>query len=212
MSSTNTTSTSTSTSSSEMNAEIVRKYLLKYHLPLGLFIGVILGYLYSKPGEFLSDLDSGFYGMGISSLDIFLIFLISGLKLKTDDVKKALTSFGPLVYGVFSILLITPCVSFGLVRLDGELSVPEFAFGIAVFSLMPTTLSSGVILTRDANGTVPISLMLTVVTNLSAVRIELQGSACLQSLSLSLSSPHLTFFFFFFPGTHSTIHDITRVQ
>ena len=95
-------------------------------------------------------------------MDIFIIFLISGLKLKTDDVRKALTSYRALMYGAFAILVITPCVAFGLVRLDGELSVPEFAFGIAVFALMPTTLSSGVILTRDANGNVPISLMLTV--------------------------------------------------
>eukprot|EP00938_MAST-03A_sp_MAST-3A-sp1_P003603 g3603.t1 len=148
-----------------------KKLLLKYHLPLGLFAGVLFGYLVPAPGEFLSDLDSGFYGMGMSSLDIFIIFLISGLKLKTDDVRKALTSYRALMYGVFAILVMTPCVAFGLVRLDGELSVPEFAFGIAVFALMPTTLSSGVILTRDANGNVPISLMLTVVTNLLAVLI-----------------------------------------
>jgi solute carrier family 10 (sodium/bile acid cotransporter), member 7 len=154
-----------------MDMKQVKKLLLKYHLPLGLFVGVLFGYLVPKPGEFLADLDSGFYGMGISSLDIFIIFLISGLKLKTDDVKKALTSYRALIYGVFAILCITPCAAFGLVRLDGNLSVPEFAFGIAVFALMPTTLSSGVILTRDANGNVPISLMLTVVTNLSAVLI-----------------------------------------
>ena len=153
------------------NGDRIRKILLKYHLPLGLFAGVLFGYLVPTPGEFLSDLDSGFYGMGMASLCIFLIFLISGLKLKTDDVKKALTSYRALVYGILAILVITPCVAFGLVRLDGELSVREFAFGIAVFALMPTTLSSGVILTRDANGNVPISLMLTVVTNLLAVLI-----------------------------------------
>ena len=40
-----------------------KKLLLKYHLPLGLFAGVLFGYLVPAPGEFLSDLDSGFYGM-----------------------------------------------------------------------------------------------------------------------------------------------------
>lgn len=109
--------------------------------------------------------------MGLASLDIFIIFLISGMKLKTDDVKRALRAYKSLSYGICSILLLTPLASLGFVNMDGALSVREFAYGLAIFALMPTTLSSGVILTRDAKGNVALALLLTVATNLLAVLI-----------------------------------------
>ena len=63
-----------------------RALLLKYHLPLGLLCGVVLGYAWPAPGRAVGGKIA--FGMGLSSIDIFIIFLISGLKLKTDDIKK----------------------------------------------------------------------------------------------------------------------------
>jgi len=151
--------------------DCVLKYLLKYHLPLGLLIGVLFGYGVPAPGKALSDFDTGLYGMGTASLDIFIIFLISGIKLKTDDIKRALKAYVPLMYGIIAILALTPCAALAFVNMDGTLSVPEFAYGLAIFALMPTTLSSGVILTRDARGNVALALLLTVASNLLAVAI-----------------------------------------
>ena len=149
----------------------VFRMLLKYHLPIGLFCGVLFGYLVPDPGQECASIDSGFYGMGLSSLDIFIIFFISGLKLKTDDVTRACKAYVSLMYGLVSILFITPCAAFAFVNMNETLSIREFAYGLAIFALMPTTLSSGVILTRDAKGNVALALMLTVASNLSAIAI-----------------------------------------
>ena len=46
--------------------------------------------------------------------------------------------------------------------------VEEFSIGLVVFFAGPTTVSSGVVLTQQANGNYALALMLTVVTNICA--------------------------------------------
>ena len=103
----------------------------------------------------------------MSNLNVFTIFLLSGLKLQTKDVKQALKAWKAVLYGISIILFLTPLTSFGLVNLPFQTS--ELAYGLAIFFLGPTTISSGVILTGQAKGNVALGLMLTVSTNLLAI-------------------------------------------
>ena len=103
----------------------------------------------------------------MSNINVFLIFLISGLKLKTNDIKKAFESWKSVLYGSAIILVLTPLLSFGLINIPFQ--TPELAYGLAVFFLGPTTISSGVILTGQAKGNLALALMLTVLTNLLAI-------------------------------------------
>ena len=101
------------------------------------------------------------------NINIASIFLLSGLKLQTKDVKKALSAWKAVLYGCFLILIVTPLASFGLIQLPFQ--TPELSYGLAVFFLGPTTISSGVILTGIARGNIALGLMLTVTTNLLAI-------------------------------------------
>jgi len=83
------------------------------------------------------------------------IFILSGLGLKTDDVKTALVQGKAIAYSFASINFITGCVAFIMVQLPFK--PPELAIGLAVFCSMPTTLSSGAVLVRL---TEPLSLSL----------------------------------------------------
>lgn len=81
---------------------------------------------------------------------ICIVFFISGLTLRTDELKQSLTRRTILgtVFGFLSIVALTPLLAFG-VR-DLPFSPREFATGLAIFCMMPTTLGVGVSLVTSA--------------------------------------------------------------
>ena len=70
----------------------------------------------------------------------------TGLNLKRGEAADAFTAWGAILYGLVTILLITPLA--GLLTLRLPLYPKELAFGLTVFCCMPTTLSSAVSLTQ----------------------------------------------------------------
>ena len=68
---------------------------------------------------------------------IIIIFFISGLTLKTADIKNALGAHASLAYGIVAILLATPMFGFALVQIPFE--PVQFRYGLALFSCVPTT-------------------------------------------------------------------------
>mmetsp|Transcript_2408 Transcript_2408/g.5548 ORF Transcript_2408/g.5548 Transcript_2408/m.5548 type:complete len:508 (+) Transcript_2408:152-1675(+) len=151
-------------------------FWLKWHLPILLIFFILIGYFRPYPGSKADDIDFGgacfssslCVWNSIGSLLVTGIFLISGLKLKTDSIKHALAEWKAAIYGVISILFATTCVAF-IVVLGQYGDVPEFSIGLALFCSMPTTLSSAVIITGQAKGNVALALMLTVSTNIIGV-------------------------------------------
>lgn len=129
-----------------------------------LFTGIMLGFLVPFPGLFLDN--TGPFG----TIAVGCIFLLSGLKLNTKEICQAIKEWKGIIYGIVGILFLTPAVSFVLVLIPYETQLfHDLIFGLAIFFIMPTTLSSGVILTRLANGNFALALLLTVVTNLAAI-------------------------------------------
>lgn len=137
----------------------VRAKLLAYHLPIALAFVVIFGFLVPWPGEEVGKAP-------VSTICVVVIFFLSGVKLKTDEVKAAAQAWKALIFGLLSILVITPLLGFALIEIPFDTN--EFAIGLALFAAMPTTISSGVVLTQEAKGNVALSLGLTVATNLLA--------------------------------------------
>ncbi len=84
--------------------------------------------------------------------------------------KKALREPKALILCSASILLISPLLGFILIHFDGVLQFPEFATGLAMFVVAPTTISSAVVIVALVDGNVAMSLILSVGTNLLAVR------------------------------------------
>lgn len=131
-------------------------------LPLALVSGVALGLANPTLGC-LADRYS------LSKVSTFGIFIISGLMLRSGEIGAAAEAWPVGIFGLGSILLFTPL--FSRLILQFQLQPQEFITGLAIFSCMPTTLSSGVALTQLAGGNSALALAMTVISNLLGILI-----------------------------------------
>ncbi|KAL7148131.1 hypothetical protein ABFS83_06G156700 [Erythranthe nasuta] len=138
------------------------KFAADNFLPLALVSGVVLGL--ANPS--LGCLADTYY---LSKFSTFGIFVISGLTLRSDEIGAAAEAWPVGLFGLASILLFTPLFSKVILLL--KLQPQEFVTGLAIFSCMPTTLSSGVALTRLAGGNSALALAMTVISNLLGILI-----------------------------------------
>ncbi|KAJ1699676.1 hypothetical protein LUZ63_008188 [Rhynchospora breviuscula] len=129
-------------------------------LPLALVGGIIFGMLNPTPGYLA-------HKYSFSKFSTFGIFFISGLVLRTKELSAAMEAWPAGVFGLSSILLLTPLLSKLIMQI--QLVPPEFVTGVAIFSCMPTTLSSGVTLTQLVGGNSALALTMTVVSNLLGI-------------------------------------------
>lgn len=74
------------------------------------------------------------------------MFFLSGLLLNSGEVGDALRCPAALAYGLTAVLGLTSALAPLVLRLP--LAPPELAIGFAIFCCMPTTLSTGVVLTQ----------------------------------------------------------------
>ncbi|KAH9615991.1 hypothetical protein KSS87_009405, partial [Heliosperma pusillum] len=154
-------------------------------LPLALVGGVALGL--ANPGlGCLADQYS------LSKVSTFCIFIISGLTLRSQEIGAAADAWPVGLFGLIlqqlalarqsprmqiltiatvvlqaSILFLTPVFSKLILLLNFQ--PPEFVTGLAIFTCMPTSLSSGVSLTQLAKGNFALALAMTVISNLLGI-------------------------------------------
>ncbi|KAG8390770.1 hypothetical protein BUALT_Bualt01G0118000 [Buddleja alternifolia] len=138
------------------------KFAADNFLPLALVSGVMLGL--ANPS--LGLLADTYY---LSKFSTFGIFIISGLTLRSDEIGAAAEAWPVGLFGLASILFFTPLFSKIILLL--KLQPQEFVTGLAIFSCLPTTLSSGVALTRLAGGNSALALAMTVISNLLGILI-----------------------------------------
>ncbi|EPS60823.1 hypothetical protein M569_13979, partial [Genlisea aurea] len=131
-------------------------------LPIALSSGVVLGLANPTLGC-LAD------AYRLSKFSTFGIFFISGLTLRSDEIGAAAQAWPVGLFGLASILLISPLLSKIILLL--RLQPQEFVTGLAIFCCMPTTLSSGIALTRFAGGNSALALAMTVISNLLGILI-----------------------------------------
>ena len=82
----------------------------------------------------------------VPTANLVTVFLVSGVMLKTKDVAFALKAPSSFIFGMLSILALTPLL--GLAMKEIPFSVPEFGTGLAIFCAVPTTLAAGVSLVK----------------------------------------------------------------
>lgn len=143
--------------------------MLQNFLPLAFASALAAALVWPDPGRALVELRV-LDGVRIAQvLPMALVFLITGLQLDTSDMRRALspTNAPAVLYGLVAILALTPLLGFVLRELP--LEPKEFATGLAVFSVAPTTLGVGVALTAACGGNQALALLLTVATNAAAV-------------------------------------------
>ncbi|KAI5648441.1 hypothetical protein M9H77_34446 [Catharanthus roseus] len=140
----------------------ILKFASNNFLPLALVSGVSLG----LANPTLGCLAHQYH---VSKFSTFGIFIISGLTLRSEEVGAAAEAWPVGLFGLSSILFFTPLFSKIIMLL--QLHPQEFITGLAIFTCMPTTLSSGVALTRLAGGNSALALAMTVLSNLLGILI-----------------------------------------
>lgn len=99
-------------------------------------------------------------------LIILLIFFFSGIALETNKVRAGLGDISGTALALAIIFIAGPLLGMLFVLLPLPMGV---LIGILLVSVMPTTLSSGVVMTGSAGGNMAHALLITIVANILAV-------------------------------------------
>lgn len=127
-------------------------------LPVSLVLTIVLAASFPQPGRFLESLSLG--GWQLRHAAILIVFLLSGLRLAWSDLGLSRGCLVFLCCGVAINLGLGPLLAVGIVE---SFSLPEgMRLGMLVVGCVPTTLSSGVVIVRNAGGNVAWALLLTV--------------------------------------------------
>jgi len=101
-----------------------------------------------------------------------LVFILTGASLRLQDVVAAFSAKRAALYGTLSSLVAGALLARPLLAAGPGLFpalAPPFLAGLALLCCMPTTLSTGVILTRAANANSALTLLLVLSTNVLGV-------------------------------------------
>ncbi len=101
-----------------------------------------------------------------TSFMIFLIFLLSGMIIETDKIKAGIKDVKATAAALVMIILVAPVAAFGLALIPMETGV---ILGLFLVASMPTTLSSGVVMTGQAGGNIAHALFVTILSNCIAI-------------------------------------------
>ena len=97
-----------------------------------------------------------------SEVIIFLIFTVSGLLIEKNQIRAGIKDIKSTLLTLIVILVISPVAALMLSCLPLETGV---AIGLFLVAVMPTTLSSGVVMTGAAGGNMAHALFLTITSS-----------------------------------------------
>jgi len=132
------------------------------------FTGIVLIFIFvifdktatlAQAGIFLKDHNG-------SSFMIFFIFLFSGLIIEADQIKAGIKDVKATTTALVVIVIFAPVAAYVLTFMPLETGV---ALGLFIVAVMPTTLSSGVVMTGQASGNIAHALFVTILSNCVAI-------------------------------------------
>ena len=89
----------------------LKKICLEYFLPLALVVAITFALAFPLPGRVVGSWHVSDNRI-VQAINNFIVFLISGLTLRTEHFKSALEHWQGTAYGLVAILAITPCLGF----------------------------------------------------------------------------------------------------
>ena len=101
-----------------------------------------------------------------SSVMIFFIFILSGMILDIDQMKSGIKDIKSTLAALFIIIITSPFVAAVMSFLPLETGI---LLGMFLVAVMPTTISSGVVMTGNAGGNMAHALFVTIVSNCIAI-------------------------------------------
>ncbi len=156
----------------------------KLFLPSGLILAIAAALLVAVPQgaiEVLSPLKGWL---------VIIIFLINGYQTRLRDAPRSPRFVGAFVFAAMLTLIGAPWLGRGVGDLLGMSSV--MALGLIVMSSVPSTLSSGIVLTDVAGGNTLWALILTIGLNVLGVfTVPFMLAWCLQATDVEVSSSKL---------------------
>jgi sodium/bile acid cotransporter 7 len=93
---------------------------------------------------------------------IFLIFLASGLVLEANQIKKGIQDVRGTAVALVIIFVVAPVVAYASTMLPMD---PGVRIGLFLVAVMPTTLTSGVVMTVAAGGNMAHALLITILAS-----------------------------------------------
>jgi sodium/bile acid cotransporter 7 len=96
---------------------------------------------------------------------IIILFLMS-FSLNGSRLRDSFRSPGPVIWGTIVNIGIMPLLAWPLANLFGR---PDFALGLMIAAVVPCTLATASVSTRQAGGNDAVSLLITMLTNLISV-------------------------------------------
>ena len=145
-------------------------FLIKYWFLIGLVLAILFAYLdpnIAKKGGAIKSEYTITYGV------VILIFIVSGLSLKSSVLKNALLQVKIHSLIQFISLAIAPVCGFVASKILSALGFNQIlADGIIIALCTPTTISSNVLMTKQAGGSESIALINAVLGNILGVFIS----------------------------------------
>ncbi len=118
------------------------------------------------PTRVLERLGNGIKAHYGPEIMIVVIFILSGLMLDSEQIKSGIRDLKATAASLFLILAAAPFLAWSMTFYPMDTGL---AVGLFIVSVMPTTLSSGVVMTKTAGGNMAHALFVTVVSNCIAI-------------------------------------------
>lgn len=132
----------------------------KLFLPVGILIAVLWA-LYLPAGGLFCKKYITTHAM------IVVIFLISGMQIKLDELKFDRSFLLGLPVGAVFTLILLPFAGWAVLRMMPW--DPTLLAGLLVILAAPPTLSSGIVMTQQAQGNMMLAIAITILFNLAAI-------------------------------------------
>lgn len=149
---------------------LVGNLVRKYWFLVGLIVSILLAYLFpdvGKKGGYIRSEWTIKYGA------VIIIFFLSGLSLRTRQLGKEILNIRLHILVQASSFLIIPTFVYALSWLLAQTSFnPMLIFGIIVMSSTSTTISSNVVMTKNAHGNEYAALLNAVLGNFLGIFIS----------------------------------------
>lgn len=97
---------------------------------------------------------------------IFSIFLISGLIIETEQIRDGIKDARATLAALFVIAVVSPAAALALSFFSPAQGI---LIGLFIVSVMPTTLSSGIVMTGRAGGNMAHALCVTIFSNIVSI-------------------------------------------
>ena len=144
----------------------ILRYAKEQYFLIGLGLGIVIASQHQVPGT-----QQGFKETVVTYLCVSLIFLITGCTLPTKVLLKNYSRWKTHLYMQVQCFLVTSAVAFGVVSATAtntSFMDPGLLIGMVLVGVVPTTISSNVVLTRQANGNTALTVVESTVGNLLA--------------------------------------------